>query len=104
VAAKRGGGSLALIITKLGRSTVKVDDGDATNGADAASSASSSMQAVSLQPASKAATPCRGSKLGEVIALLSRTKGAGVEDWISATGCLSQGLSYVDASVWQECC
>src|SRR5271169_5907959 len=30
------GGSLALIITKLGRSTIKVDDGDATNGANTA--------------------------------------------------------------------
>src|SRR5271169_3145409 len=66
------GGSLALIITKLGRSTIKVDDGDATNGANTAGVASSSKRAVSVQPASKLATPRRGTKLGGVIALLQR--------------------------------
>jgi hypothetical protein len=81
------GGSLALVITKLGRATVRVDDGDGANGAIAASVASSSKQ-MSAPSASKLATPRRGSKLGEVIALLSRNRGASVEELISATGWL----------------
>jgi Protein of unknown function (DUF3489) len=84
VAAKRGGGSLALIITKLGRSTIEVEDGD-TNGANAARVALSSSQ---VQPASKLAIQRRGSKLGGVIALLSRKGGASIEELISATGWL----------------
>jgi Protein of unknown function (DUF3489) len=82
------GGPLALIITKFGRSTVKLDVGDATNGAIAASVASSSKQAASAASVSKPGVPHRGSKLGEVIALLSRNKGASIEELISATGWL----------------
>jgi hypothetical protein len=44
------GGPLALIITKLGRSTIKVDEGDAKSGADAERVAASSKQAVLVQP------------------------------------------------------
>ena len=82
------GASLALIITKLGRSTIKVDESDVTNGANTAGVASSSKQAVSVQPASKLATPRRGTKLGGVIALLSSKGGASIEELISATGWL----------------
>jgi Protein of unknown function (DUF3489) len=57
------------------------------NGAIAASVASSSKQ-TSAPSASKLAIPRRGSKLAEVIALLSRNRGASVEELISATGWL----------------
>jgi Protein of unknown function (DUF3489) len=88
VAAKRGGGSLALLITKFGRATIRVADGDAAEGGDGADAASPDEPAVLVQPASKLATPRRGSKLGEVIALLSRKGGASIEELISATGWL----------------
>src|SRR5271169_6020532 len=81
-------GSLALLITKLGRAIIRVTDGDGAEGADSADVASPGEPAVLVQPASKLATPRRGSKLGEVIALLGRNKGASIKELISATGWL----------------
>jgi Protein of unknown function (DUF3489) len=81
-------GSLSLILTKLGHATIKVGEGDVTTGAGAASAASPGKQAASTARASKAATPRHGSKLAEVIVLLTRKGGASIEELTSMTGWL----------------
>jgi len=84
------GGSFSLIITKLGRSTIRVQvaDEDETNGADDAAIRSPKKGAASASLNSKVPTPRQGSKLAEAIALLSRKGGAGIEELIAATGWL----------------
>jgi hypothetical protein len=80
------GRALALIITKRGRA--KIDGPEEGRSEDAGSEAdvqSSTGTPASVRPES---APRRGSKLAEVISLLGRKKGAGIEELIAATGWL----------------
>jgi Protein of unknown function (DUF3489) len=81
------GRSYALIITKLGRTAIKVEDDresvDTELGAQASVSTDKAASAQSEQ-----STPRRGSKLATVIDLLGRKKGASIEELIAATGWL----------------
>ena len=81
------GRSHSLIITKLGRTAIKVeDDGEPEDTEPAAPAAASTDKAASAQ--SERSTPRQGSKLATVIDLLGRKKGAGIEELIAATGWL----------------
>jgi Protein of unknown function (DUF3489) len=81
------GRALALIITKLGRAAIDVpSEGrseDVAQGPDAPASVGNAPSTQSRQSA-----PRQGSKLAEVISLLGRKKGAGIEELIAATGWL----------------
>ena len=81
------GRSQALIITKLGRTAIKVEDDrefeDTELGAQAAASTDKAMSAQSEWN-----TPRQGSKLSIVIDLLGRKKGAGIGELVAATGWL----------------
>jgi hypothetical protein len=80
------GRALALIITKRGRA--KIDGPEEGRSEDAGSEAdvqSSTGTPASVRPES---APWRGSKLAEVISLLGRKKGAGIEELIAVTGWL----------------
>ena len=78
----------ALIVTRLGRSTIKVEDGARTDDAAPAKPAPSTKPAESASQGSKAAAPRTGSKIAEVIALLGRPGGASLAELTSATGWL----------------
>jgi len=81
------GRSHALIITKLGRTAIKVeDDGEPEDVDVGAHGEASTDKAASAQ--SERSTPRQGSKLSTVIDLLGRKKGAGIEELIAATGWL----------------
>jgi hypothetical protein len=77
----------SLIITKLGRTAIKVEDDreseDTELGAPAAALTDKAASAQSEQ-----STPRQGSKLATVIDLLGRKRGAGIEELIAATGWL----------------
>jgi hypothetical protein len=78
------GRAFALIITKRGRAAIDLPDKEATragNEVDASIGDAASVR-------SERATPRQGSKLAEVISLLGRKKGAGIEELIAATGWL----------------
>jgi Protein of unknown function (DUF3489) len=81
------GRALALIITKGGRTAIDMpEEGrteDASTGPDAPA-----MIGVHASARSGRGTPRQGSKLAEVMSLLGRKKGAGIEDLIAATGWL----------------
>ena len=81
------GRSHALIITKLGRTAIKVEDDPESEDVDVGAHGSASTErAASAQ--SERSTPRQGSKLSTVIDLLGRKKGAGIEELIAATGWL----------------
>ena len=81
------GRSHALIITKLGRTAIKVEDDRESEDTELGAQASASTdKAASAQ--SERSTPRQGSKLSIVIDLLGRKKGAGIEELIAATGWL----------------
>jgi hypothetical protein len=82
-------GSRSLIITKLGRATIGVDGRDKANAVDDLAINSLKKQTALAGLGSKAATPRHGSKLAEVIVLLTRKGGASIEELISATGWLA---------------
>jgi Protein of unknown function (DUF3489) len=83
----------ALVITKLGREAIKGDDDRKADDADVETPSASSIAnaapsqtAASSQP--ERSVPRQGSKLAEVIALLGRKQGAGIEELTSTTGWL----------------
>jgi Protein of unknown function (DUF3489) len=81
------GRSHALIITKLGRTAIKVeDDGEPEDVDVGAHGSASTDKPASAQ--SERSTPRQGSKLSTVIDLLGRKKGAGIEELMAATGWL----------------
>jgi hypothetical protein len=81
------GRSHALIITKLGRTAIKVeDDRESESTEPGAPMAPSTDKAASAQ--SERSTPRQGSKLSTVIDLLGRKKGAGIEELMAVTGWL----------------
>ena len=81
------GRSHALIITKLGRTAIKVEDDREPEDVDVGAHGSASTdKAASAQ--SERSTPRQGSKLSTVIDLLGRKKGAGIEELMAATGWL----------------
>jgi Protein of unknown function (DUF3489) len=74
------GRACALVITKLGKEAVK------GLSASSVANAASSQTKASSQP--ERGVPRQGSKLAEVIALLGRKQGAGIEELTSTTGWL----------------
>ena len=81
------GRSHSLIITKLGRTVIKVDDDRVSEDADSVvPGAGSTDKAASAQ--SERSAPRLGSKLSTMIDLMGRKKGAGLEELIAATGWL----------------
>jgi hypothetical protein len=77
------GRSQALVITKLGRTAIKVEDDRGSEGADLGTQASASTdKAASAQ--SERSPPRQGSKLSILIDLLGRKKGAGIKELASA--------------------
>jgi Protein of unknown function (DUF3489) len=87
------GRGCALVITKLGKEAIKggddrrADDANVeTPSASSMGNAAPSQTAESSQP--QRTIPRQGNKLAEVIALLRRKQGAGIEELTSATGWL----------------
>jgi hypothetical protein len=87
------GRAVALIVTKLGREAIK-GDGDRRKD-DAAAAAPPPFASASAEPSRIAASsqsertiPRQGSKLAEVMALLGRKQGVGIEELTSTTGWL----------------
>ncbi|MDP9206098.1 MAG: DUF3489 domain-containing protein, partial [Gemmatimonadota bacterium] len=81
------GRSHALVITKLGRTAIKVEDDHQPEDVDVGAHGSASTdEAAPAQ--SERSTPRQGSKLSTVIDLLGREKGAGIEELMAATGWL----------------
>jgi hypothetical protein len=87
------GRAIALIVTKLGREAIKIDDDRQKD--DAAAHAPAPSAIASAEPSQIAASsqtertiPRQGSKLAEVMALLGRKQGVGIEELTSATGWL----------------
>jgi hypothetical protein len=78
-------GSRSLIITKLGSASIGIDGQDETKAVDDLAINSLKQRAASAALGSKAATPRLGSKLAEVIVLLTRKSGASIEELILAT-------------------
>jgi hypothetical protein len=87
------GRAMALVVTKLGREAIKRDDdrqkddaaADARTPPAIAGAAFSQMAASSR---SERTIPRQGSKLAEVMALLGRQQGVGIEELTSVTGWL----------------
>jgi Protein of unknown function (DUF3489) len=80
------GRALVLIITKRGRAKIDVPaEGRSEDAGSEADVQASAGKPGSVRPQS---APRRGSKLAEVISLLGRKKGAGIEELILATGWL----------------
>ena len=77
------GRSHALIITKLGRTAIKVEDDRKSQGAQASTSTDKVAPAQSER-----SIPRQGSKLSIVIDLVGRKNGAAIEELASATGWL----------------
>jgi hypothetical protein len=80
------GRSQALIITKLGRSAIESKDDRESEDTDLGGHGSASTDKAASAQSER--TPRQGSKLSTVIDLLSRKKGAGLEELIAATGWL----------------
>jgi hypothetical protein len=76
----------SLIITKLGRTAIKVEDDRESGDTELGAPAALTDKAASAQ--SEQSTPRQGSKLATVIDLLGRKRGAGIEELIAATGWL----------------
>jgi Protein of unknown function (DUF3489) len=81
------GRSHSLIITKLGRTAIKVENDRESEDTELIAQASAAVDKVALAQ-SKGNTPRQGSKLSILIDLLGRKKGAGIEDLVAATGWL----------------
>jgi hypothetical protein len=81
------GRSQALIITKLGRTAIKIEDDRESEDTELSAQASASTDKAASGQSERSA-PRQGSKLSIVIDLLSRKKGAGMEELIAATGWL----------------
>ena len=81
------GRSHALILTKLGRTAIKVEDDRESENTELGAEASGSTDKAA-SPQSERSTPRQGSKLSIVIDLLVRKKGACIEELASATGWL----------------
>jgi hypothetical protein len=79
------GRSQALIITKRGRTAIKVEDDRESEDTESGVQASASTDKVASAQ-SKRNTPRQGSKLSTVIDLLGGKKGAGIEELTAATG------------------
>jgi hypothetical protein len=79
------GHALALIITKRGRAAIDVPDEERSEDAGPDAPATVGLRAAAR---STRGTPRQGSKLAEVMSLLGRKKGAGIEELIAATGWL----------------
>jgi hypothetical protein len=87
------GRAVALVVTKLGREAIKGnDDRQSADAAAAVPAPSAIASAESSQIAASSQTertiPRQGSKLAEVMALLSRKQGVGIEELTSTTGWL----------------
>jgi hypothetical protein len=86
------GRAVALVVTKLAREAIRGDDDrqvdDAAAGAPAPSIASADSSQIAASPRSELTIPRQGSKLAEVMALLGRKQGVGIEELTSATGWL----------------
>jgi hypothetical protein len=81
------GRSQALIITKLGRMAIKVEDDREPEDTELGDEASASTGKAASAEAERSA-PRQGSKLSTMIDLLGRKKGAGIEELALATGWL----------------
>jgi hypothetical protein len=81
----------ALIISSAGREAIKGFHDSRPNdaGPGSADAGPSPLSKGATASAPNPGAPRAGSKIGEVIALLSRSEGAGIEDLMSATGWLS---------------
>ena len=77
----------ALIITKLGRAAIKIEDDRLSEDNELGAPAAASTDKPALAQ-SERSNPRQGSKLSIVIDLLDRKKGAGIEELITATGWL----------------
>jgi len=86
---KRGenGRSHALIITKLGRTAINVEDEGEPEGPGSGVQATVSTDELAAVQLGRSA-PRQGSKLSIVIDLLARKRGAGIEELTSAVGWL----------------
>jgi hypothetical protein len=87
------GRAMALVVTKLGREAIKrVDDrqkDEAAPDTPAPSAiASAELSQIAAPARSERTTPRQGSKLAEVMAMLGRKQGVGIEELTSATGWL----------------
>jgi Protein of unknown function (DUF3489) len=81
------GRALALVVTKLGRAAIDVPQEGRLEDAGAGPDALATI-GVPASARSDEATPRQGSKLAEVMSLLGRKKGAGIEELASVTGWL----------------
>jgi len=77
----------ALIMTKLGRAAIKVEEDNVSEEADSGARESASTEKADSSH-SELSVPRPGSKLSTVIDLLGRKKGAGIEELVAATGWL----------------
>jgi len=87
------GRARALIITGIGREAIKGVDDQQADGAGVSAPAPSSIENAAPSQAAASSQPGRtiprsGSKLAEVMALLGRKQGVGIEELSSATGWL----------------
>jgi hypothetical protein len=87
------GRACALIVTKLGRDAIKGDEARRPSDADVDASAPSSVSRsapsqTALPSQSELSVPREGSKIAEVMALLGRKDGVGIEELASTTGWL----------------
>jgi hypothetical protein len=87
------GRAVALVVTKLGREAIKGDGERQEDGAGAKMSAPSAIASaepplIAASSRSERTLPRQGSKLAEVMALLGRKQGVGIEELTSATGWL----------------
>jgi hypothetical protein len=86
------GRAIALVVTKLGREAIKGDGDrqkdDTAADASAPSIASAEPAQIAASSRSERTIPRQGSKLAEVMALLGRKQGVGIEELMSATGWL----------------
>ena len=92
------GRACALIVTKLGREAIRGHDGGRLDDAEVTSAASAPSTLPIIPSAAPSdsltvsqpdrSTPRKGSKLAEVMALLGRAQGVGIEELTSATGWL----------------
>jgi hypothetical protein len=81
------GRSHALIITKLGRTAIKVENDRESEDTELGAQASAATDKVASAQ-SERSTPRQGSKLSIVIDLLARKRGAGIEELALAVGWL----------------
>jgi Protein of unknown function (DUF3489) len=79
------GGAIALILTRRGRAAIDIPEEGRSEDTGTDVPATVGVRASAR---SGRVTPRQGSKLAEVISLLGRKKGAGIEELISATGWL----------------